>query len=90
MQVAIFTTDGRQTKDWRRYTPVDVAASNLKGKGVIVFAIGIGPDVHLGELQAIASATEYIFLPRSFDDLSKIIRKVVREICFLGKGNVCY
>ena len=72
------------------YTPLGVAASDLKEQGVIVFVIGIGQEVRLRELQKIASANKYIFLTSTFYSLSDIESELANEICSLGKGKVCF
>ena len=63
-KVAVLFTNGASN----RQALTTAAAANLRSRGVVVFAVGIGPNVNLAELNRIATDLdeEHVFLPRTF------------------------
>ncbi|XP_060706236.1 collagen alpha-6(VI) chain-like [Hemiscyllium ocellatum] len=70
----ITLTDGQSADD------VTGPAAEIRQQGVTVYAIGVG-DAKENELQLIAGAAERVFYTRSFDTLTHMKNKVVRDIC---------
>lgn len=73
-------TDGKQTTTLP-YTRLSVASRAIKNKGVTVYAIGVGRGADRGELEDIASGSEYIFTSSSFSDLQDIAPKITKRLC---------
>jgi Mg-chelatase subunit ChlD len=70
----IVLTDGRANPS----TPHDavVEAERAKAAGVTVFTIGLGDDLDLEALRAMASRPEYFFLSPTGDDLERIYAEI--------------
>ena len=78
-------TDGKQTRDRGKYTPLTQAAQGIKQKGVTVYALGVGKGVERSDLQAIASSEETVFTAATFAALGDIVENIRQGVC---KGTV--
>ena len=56
-------------------------ASALKADGVAIFTIGVGPNVLMSELLAIASKPEFVFNVTDFTQLTTINETIVDSAC---------
>lgn len=61
LQIAVLVTTGPQDMHQPLSTPLADAAAELQNAGVDVYSVGIGPNVVLSELEAVASRPEYVF-----------------------------
>uniref|UniRef100_A0A0B6XY64 VWFA domain-containing protein n=1 Tax=Arion vulgaris TaxID=1028688 RepID=A0A0B6XY64_9EUPU len=75
--IVIVFTDGRSNLP----DQTTVAADNLKRQGVKIISVGIGDDLYLSELKAIASTRENVFVAPSFDMLSIVEQDLASRIC---------
>ncbi|XP_032237299.1 collagen alpha-1(XII) chain [Nematostella vectensis] len=80
-KVAVLMSDGIQTKDRGPFTPTDIAANPLKMKGVQVYTVGIGADVDVFELMAVASGITSMFSDRYLDDLKAELAYISHTKC---------
>ena len=90
MQVLILVTDGKQTTSMP-YTELTVASQGIKDKGVSVYAVGVGKEPDLSELQQIASTRENVFLSESFKRVIALAPQIRGRLCdcksfFLGSN----
>ncbi|KAK3741437.1 hypothetical protein QZH41_014380, partial [Actinostola sp. cb2023] len=88
-KVAFMITDGKQTRDRGRYTPLKTASGRLQAKGVRVYSMAIGSRISNDELKAVASKPEYIFKALSFRKLQSEINKIVRSLCEGKRPSFC-
>ena len=65
-RVAIVVTDGRSNVNRSQTIP---EAENVRGDGIIVFAVGIGRRINMAELNAMASSPNFVSLLRDFNVL---------------------
>ncbi|XP_074051889.1 collagen alpha-6(VI) chain-like isoform X1 [Macrotis lagotis] len=76
-QVLLVLTDGRSQDD------VAKAAEDLRNKGIDIYSLGIG-DVNEQELIQISGTADKKLTVNSFDELEKIKKRIVRNICTPG------
>lgn len=78
-QIAVILTDGKSNKPWM----TSREAIKAKASGIHVFAIGIGDEVDLNELRAIAShpPSKYLFHVSSYFALKTIKELLAIETC---------
>jgi len=83
--VAVVLTDGKSTWEANNTIP---EATLLKEDGVKIFSIGIGSDINVDELNAIASnpTRPYVYQVESFSDLIVLIGVIVNSTCHLQRG----
>lgn len=60
-KVMLVVTDGRQTTDAGPYTPLRTASQPLKDKNVAIYALGVGFQVEISELLAVASSEDFVY-----------------------------
>jgi len=80
-KVAILITDGPQTKRFDPFQPLDIPSMALRNKGVQLYAVGVGPAVSRQELETITSASQNVFLVRSFYELAKHVNGIGYKFC---------
>ncbi|KAK3728201.1 hypothetical protein QZH41_015956, partial [Actinostola sp. cb2023] len=80
-KIALLLTDGIQTKNKGPYIDLHHASQPLKYMGVAVATIGIGSDLEVLELIAIASKTDLVFVVDSFSDLQLRVPIIWQIIC---------
>ena len=78
--MAIVITDGEQTTA-KNYTPLAKASKGIKGKGVVVYSLGIGSSVNSEQLRQIASSDDNVFTATGFDTLADIVLPIVQRSC---------
>ena len=78
-------TDGHQTKNKGRYTPLDQAAQPLKDKGVEVWAVGIGKYFDRKELELFASDSNKVIEVSSFEKLNELWDAISEASCKQSK-----
>nr|AAI50696.1 RIKEN cDNA E330026B02 gene [Mus musculus] len=76
-QVLLVLTDGRSQDE------VAQAAEELRHKGVDIYSVGIG-DVDDQELVQITGTAEKKLTVHNFDELKKVKKRIVRNICTSG------
>ncbi|XP_071494914.1 sushi, von Willebrand factor type A, EGF and pentraxin domain-containing protein 1-like [Diadema antillarum] len=74
--VIILLTDG-VSNDGKRPGPV---ADQLKGRGVVIFSIGLGTTVSSFELESIATSYEYVFWLADFGDINSFGSAVKQDV----------
>ncbi|MFN2114328.1 MAG: VWA domain-containing protein [Anaerolineae bacterium] len=82
LPVAVVLTDGRPSG----VTTDEVlrASDELKGRGVVVYVVGVGEDVDPQLLRSVASdPSSYLFAPDA-EDLLAVYRRIARELPCLG------
>ena len=80
-KIAFVITDGQQTTDKGPYIPLDAATEGLKSQGITIYSMGIGKQVNVAELAALASGYENVFLAKSFKALEGEVEGIKQEIC---------
>ena len=86
-RVAIVITDGRSNVNRDQTIP---EAENVRGDGIIVFAVGIGRQINMAELNAMASSPNFVSLLSNFNvlefqSLQRILSvKACRSKCCMG------
>ena len=77
--VAIIITDGKLEKD----TKTLKAARYIKNTGVIMFVIGVGPEVQVSNLAMFGSepSSEFVYTTDNFDALDRIKSILTKRIC---------
>ncbi|KAK2170566.1 hypothetical protein LSH36_2g14112 [Paralvinella palmiformis] len=85
--VAVVLTDGKSTWEANNTIP---EATLLKEDGVKIFSIGIGSDINVDELNAIASnpTRPYVYQVESFSDLIVLIGVIVNSTCHLQRDSL--
>lgn len=78
-RMVVIITDGES----RMAKETVAAAESLKSKNVTVFAIGVGNQIDVAELRAMASqpSSEFVFEVTNFQALSGIKKELVTRTC---------
>jgi Ca-activated chloride channel family protein len=76
--VIVLLTDGRPTAS--RASHVFMAAQRLRGFGVTVYAIGLGPDADPNLLRILATSPGYYFFAPGTQELTAVYRQVAAKI----------
>ena len=79
-QLAFVITDGNQTTTGT-YTRLSEASQGIKNKGVTVYALGVGREVHRAVLDEIASRSDYVSITPSFQDLLSFSSGIRQLFC---------
>ncbi|XP_054455591.1 collagen alpha-1(XXI) chain isoform X2 [Anoplopoma fimbria] len=76
-RIAVVLTDGKSQDE------VLKAAEAARKKGVILFAIGVGPETEVSQLQAIANKpfSTYVFSVEDYKGISRIIQIIRQKLC---------
>lgn len=76
-RIAVVLTDGKSQDE------VLKAAEAARKKGVILFAIGVGPETEAAELNDIANKpfTTYVFSVEDYKGISRIIQVIRQKLC---------
>ncbi|KAK7808086.1 hypothetical protein U0070_009400 [Myodes glareolus] len=82
-QVLLVLTDGRSQDE------VAQAAEELRHKGVDIYSVGIG-DVDDQQLVQITGTAEKKLTVHNFDELRKVKKRIVRNICTSGGESNCF
>ncbi|XP_006158576.1 collagen alpha-6(VI) chain [Tupaia chinensis] len=82
-QVLLVLTDGQSQDD------VAQAAEDLRRRGVDIYTVGIG-DVDDQQLVQITGTAEKKLTVHDFDELRKVRRRIVRNICTAGGESNCF
>lgn len=84
-------TDGEQTKRGK-WTPLGLASSYLKKKGVRIYSMGIGTRVSRTELNEMSSHPERnVFIATSFKVLESKVNEIINRVCYPGRSvSSCY
>uniref|UniRef100_A0A8I6GLS2 Collagen type VI alpha 6 chain n=1 Tax=Rattus norvegicus TaxID=10116 RepID=A0A8I6GLS2_RAT len=82
-QVLLVLTDGRSQDE------VAQAAEELRHKGVDIYSVGIG-DVDDQQLIQITGTAEKKLTVHNFDELKKVKKRIVRNICTSGGESNCF
>ncbi|XP_057624395.1 collagen alpha-6(VI) chain [Chionomys nivalis] len=82
-QVLLVLTDGRSQDE------VAQAAEELRHKGVDIYSVGIG-DVDDQQLIQITGTAEKKLTVHNFDELRKVKKRIVRNICTSGGESNCF
>ena len=82
-KIAILVTDGKAYRPTETYA----SAQHAKDSGINLFAVGIGSDINLQELETISSSpsSSHVFLVSEFNKLLSIVSSVAEGTC---SGNV--
>ncbi|XP_036049679.1 collagen alpha-6(VI) chain [Onychomys torridus] len=82
-QVLLVLTDGQSQDE------VAQAAEELRHKGVDIYSVGIG-DVDDQQLIQITGTAEKKLTVHNFDELKKVKKRIVRNICTSGSESNCF
>uniref|UniRef100_A0A8C6R1B1 Collagen, type VI, alpha 6 n=1 Tax=Nannospalax galili TaxID=1026970 RepID=A0A8C6R1B1_NANGA len=82
-QVLLVLTDGRSQDE------VAQAAEELRHRGVDIYSVGIG-DVDEQQLIQITGTAEKKLTVHNFDELKKVKKRIVRNICTTGGESNCF
>ncbi|XP_007935020.1 collagen alpha-6(VI) chain [Orycteropus afer afer] len=82
-QVLLVLTDGRSQDE------VAQAAEDLRHKGIDIYSVGIG-DVDDQELIQITGTADKKLTVNNFDELKKVKKRIVRNICTSGGESNCF
>ncbi|XP_006883459.1 PREDICTED: collagen alpha-6(VI) chain [Elephantulus edwardii] len=82
-QVLLVLTDGRSQDE------VAPAAEDLRHKGIDIYSVGIG-DVDHQELIQITGTADKKLTVDNFDELKKVKKRIVRNICTSGGESNCF
>ncbi|KAM8758459.1 collagen alpha-6(VI) chain isoform 2-T2 [Rhynchonycteris naso] len=82
-QVLLVLTDGQSQDD------VAQAAEDLRRKGIDIYSVGIG-DVDDQQLIQITGTASKKLTVDNFDELSKVKKRVIRNICTSGGESNCF
>ncbi|XP_037639216.1 collagen alpha-1(XXI) chain isoform X1 [Sebastes umbrosus] len=76
-RIAVVLTDGKSQDE------VLKAAEAARKKGVILFAIGVGPETEVAELKDIANKpfSTYVFSVEDYKGISRIIQVIRQKLC---------
>lgn len=76
-RIAVVLTDGKSQDE------VLKAAEIARKKGVILFAIGVGPETEVSQLQDIANKpfSTYVFSVEDYKGISRIIQIIRQKLC---------
>merc|ERR1719402_831703 len=75
--VAVVITDG-QSQDWRR---TEEQAKLAHDDGVIMYSVGVGPDVDEAELKKIASDETHVMESSSYAEINEITSQLKGQLC---------
>ena len=75
-QIAVLLTDGQQSLE-EDSLDVSKVAKSLQNEDVEIFAVGIGPEIDLLQLNEIVSRPSSVFFAADFDRLLKEIASEV-------------
>ena len=78
-QVVIIVTDGDQNQG----LPAETTASALKGEGVVIFGVGVGPDVKQSKIEKWVSlpVSEHDFPVSDWGSIHTILKKLIDAAC---------
>ncbi|XP_073915491.1 collagen alpha-6(VI) chain isoform X1 [Castor canadensis] len=82
-QVLLVLTDGQSQDE------VAQAAEELRHKGVDIYSVGIG-DVDEQQLIQITGTADKKLTVHNFDELKKVKKRIVRDICAAGGESNCF
>uniref|UniRef100_A0A8D2BF46 VWFA domain-containing protein n=1 Tax=Sus scrofa TaxID=9823 RepID=A0A8D2BF46_PIG len=82
-QVLLVLTDGKSQDE------VAQAAEELRHKGIDIYSVGIG-DVDDQQLVQITGTADKKLTVHSFDELRKVKKRIVRNICTSGGDSNCF
>uniref|UniRef100_A0A452UTT0 Collagen type VI alpha 6 chain n=1 Tax=Ursus maritimus TaxID=29073 RepID=A0A452UTT0_URSMA len=82
-QVLLVLTDGQSQDEVAR------AAEDLRHKGIDIYSVGIG-DVDDQQLIQITGTAEKKLTVHNFDELTKVKKRIVRNICTSGGESNCF
>uniref|UniRef100_A0A8C3YQI3 Collagen type VI alpha 6 chain n=1 Tax=Catagonus wagneri TaxID=51154 RepID=A0A8C3YQI3_9CETA len=82
-QVLLVLTDGQSQDE------VAQAAEELRHKGIDIYSVGIG-DVNHQQLVQITGTADKKLTVHSFDELRKVKKRIVRNICTSGGDSNCF
>lgn len=89
-QVAVLLTDGQQSVV-PGSVDVAVAAKGLRDSDVEIFAVGIGPEIDLLQLNEMVSKPSFVFYASDFD---RLLREISTEIALAlrctGSHDACF
>ena len=54
--------------------------TSIKGRGIEVYSVGVGPDTTASQMSDVASGRRYWFLPNSYDDLDNVKLRLLQSI----------
>uniref|UniRef100_A0A3B3XJY1 Collagen alpha-1(XXI) chain n=1 Tax=Poecilia mexicana TaxID=48701 RepID=A0A3B3XJY1_9TELE len=76
-RIAVVLTDGKSQDE------VMKAAEEARKKGIILFAIGVGPETEENELRDIANkpSTTYVFSVEDYKAITRIIQVIRQKLC---------
>jgi len=77
-KILIMLADG--TANTEKHLTID-AADKAKAAGIIIYTVGVGPDIDSDELQKIASKPEYFFFASNFTELNGVLRDLEENTC---------
>lgn len=83
LQALILLTNGKQTKDQGRFTPLREASQPLRNKGVKIYVVGVGSDddIDVNELIQIAGSHENVITTDLFEELVVLAEEVSKVVC---------
>ena len=84
-KVCFIFTDGEASDE----DQVPAASKAWANDKVTVFAIGIGDQISLEGLKAIAGADERAFQVANYEALGKLASSLLKEVCEIGKFAAC-
>lgn len=82
--VIVVITDGESFSE----NETKAAALQARKLGIVIFAIGIGPNVNAKELRLIAGNTDHIYQVSSYEDLRSIADILINKTC-VGVYHTC-
>nr|XP_058921448.1 collagen alpha-6(VI) chain-like [Kogia breviceps] len=82
-QVLLVLTDGQSQDE------VAQAAEELRHKGINIYSVGIG-DVDDQQLVQMTGTADKKLTVHNFDELKKVKKRIVRNICTLGSQSNCF
>ena len=74
--MAVLLTDGQQSVE-PGSMDVTAAAKLLRNEDVEIFAVGIGPEIDLLQLDEMVSKPSYVFFAADFD---RLLKEIIREV----------
>lgn len=72
-------TDGKQTI--AQITNFSGISQRIKDRGIIVYALGVGPSVDQSQLLTIASSSDVVFFTSSFTELAPVVSQIQGKLC---------
>ncbi|GFR74758.1 collagen alpha-6(VI) chain [Elysia marginata] len=77
-KIVLIATDGRSTNRAETIRQADM----LRNEGYIVYAVAIGNNLDLAEVNAIATDPSRVYQVQSFDDLQAFLPTLKSDLCF--------